>query len=177
MKLYNPKQIQVGFIVLCPDCNIGHVKTTLSSIKNNYPESKHICVFSEKCHDNDLKEAGCKAYKGGTTLTSIINEGLSNAPCSEWNFIILAGSWVKRMLDRKFSYFLEGEKDILFPLVDKKMNFVDGTINGILIHKKAFKEIGPMMTDTPLDTCKLFWATEAQEKGYKFKAVLGAGVQ
>lgn len=177
-KLYVHKIIKFGFVVLCPNNNFGHIKTTTSSIKNNYPEAKYICTVPETCHDDEVKEIKklCPCYKGGSTITSIINAGMQNAPCKEWNFIVMGGSWVRGLLNKKMSYFIEGEKDILFPIVDRKMYFVDATINGILIHKKAFDEIGLFSNDNPLEICKLMWADEAIEKGYRFKAVLGASI-
>ena len=109
-------------------------------------------------------------------LPHLLTRGLENAPCKEWNFVVIAGSWIRMGLDNKCSYFIESEKDILFPIVDRKMNFVDGSINGFLIQKSLFQDIGPFATDHPLEICKLFWAMEAQEKGYKFKAILGTAI-
>jgi hypothetical protein len=80
----------------------------------------------------------------------------------------------------KLNQFLNSEKDILFPVVDRKMNFVDGSINGIVVHKKAFKEIGDIAPNSlqkvgynDFEISKLFWAMDAVEKGYKFKAIVG----
>jgi hypothetical protein len=178
VKLYEKKDINCGFVVICPNCNIGQVKTTINSIKHNYPSSKFVCVFPDHCHDGDIKEINkwCLAKKGGSTVTSLINVGMKYTPCNEWNFIVIGGSWIRNMLDRKFAYFIESEKDILFPLVDRKMNFIDGSINGILMHKKAFDNIGPFSTGNPLEICKLMWSMDAVEKGYKFKAVLGTTI-
>ncbi len=179
MKLYQAKNIECGFILICPNHNIGQIKTTLSSIKHNYPKSKIICSIPSHCHDDDAKDINkiCPTRKAGATITSLINEGMKNAPCLEWNFVVMSGSWVRNLLDKKFSYFIESEKDILFPIVDRKLNFVDGSINGILMHKTAFNDIGPFSTDNPIEICKLMWAMTAVEKGYRFKAVLGAAIR
>jgi hypothetical protein len=175
LKLYQSKVIKYGFVILCPSNNFGQVKTTSSSLKANYPEAKYICTVPETCHPDDAKEIQrlCPCHKGGNTITSLINAGMKNAPCKEWNFIVMAGSWVRGWLDRKFAYFIESEKDILFPIADRKYRFVEGTINGILLHKKAYDDIGPFSNDNPLEICKMLWAIDAIEKGYKFKAVLG----
>jgi hypothetical protein len=174
-KLYTYKAIKCGFVILCPNYNIGQIKTTTSAIKHNYPESKYICTVPETCHPDEVAEIRklCPCYKGGNTITSLINVGLQNAPCKEWNFIVVGGSWIRGCLDKKFSYFIESEKDILFPIADRKIYFVNGTINGILIHKSAYEDIGPFCNDNPLEICKLMWTMEAIEKGYRFKAVLG----
>jgi len=177
-QLYQRKPLKTGFVVLCHNCNLGQAKTTINSIKNNYPESKYCCVVPEYCHNEEIEQIAklCTTHKAYSTVTSLINMGMENAPCKEWNFIVIAGSWVKMGLDRKCSYFIESPKDILFPIVDRKMNFIDGSINGILMQKQAFQEIGPLATDHPLEICKLFWMMEAQEKGYKFKAILGTAI-
>jgi len=177
-KLYASKTIEYGFVIICPNSNTGQIKTTTNSVKHNYQTDQFICVVPNECHADDLKEINKlgKAIKGGDTITSLINAGMEKAPCNKWNFIVIAGSWIRSLLDRKFSYFIESEKDILFPIVNKQTNFVDGSINGILMHKKAFKEIGSFSNDNPLEICKLMWAMDAIEKGYKFKAVLGAKV-
>lgn len=167
-KMYSHKPINVGFIILCPNCNIGQLTTTISSIKHSYPNSPYHCVLPEHCHPDDLKSH----VKGGKTITSLINAGMSPPPCDEWNFIIMAGNWVKKLLDKKYAYFMESEKDIFFPIVEKKMNFVDGTMNGILIHRKAFQDIGFFANNSPMEVCKLMWAIDAIDKGYQFKAIL-----
>lgn len=115
----------------------------------------------------------CPTCKGKETYTSLINAGLKSPP-AEWNFVVIAGTYVRHRLDNKYSMFMESEKDILFPIVDNKYNFVDATINGLLVHKNCLKEIGPMAEIGPFEICKMMWALEAIEKGYKFKAILGA---
>ena len=177
-KLYERKTLNSGFVILCLNGNLGQAKTTINSIRNNYPESKYCCVVPENYHDEEIKEISklCDTHRAYNSITSLINKGMEHAPCKEWNFIVTGGSWVRPWLDRKYSYFVESEKDILFPIVDRKMNFVDGSVNGIFIQKKAFLDIGPLATRHPIEICKLFWAMEAQDKGYKFKAVLGAAI-
>ena len=70
------------------------------------------------------------------------------------------------------------EKDVFFPIgiynevggvVD---NFVDCSLNGILIDKDFFSKVGKM-SDNPLNISKLFWMMDAMEKGASFKGVLG----
>lgn len=174
-KLYRCKAIDYGFVIICPTANLGQIQTTVNSIKCNYPEAKYICVLPDNTHKDDIKEINklVSSVVGGSTITSLINKGMSSPPCKNWNFLVIAGSWVRPRLERKFSSFIESEKDILFPIVDKKANFIEGTLNGILVHKKTFKEVGSFSNDNPLDICKIMWAMEAIDKGCKFKAVVG----
>jgi hypothetical protein len=173
--LYKQKDIKCGFIILSPECNVVPLLATINSIKNYYVKSKAICVFPEDCTPKTIEDIKhhCPTYMGGKSITSMINCGLTNAPCDEWNFIVIGGSRLTNCLDNKFSYFIENDKDILFPLVNKKMNFVDGTINGMLIQKKAFKDIGEFPEEGSLEMNKSFWGSTAVVKGYKFKAILG----
>lgn len=177
-KLYMRKPLNYGFVIICPNSNIGQIKTTTNSVKHNYQTDKYICVVPEDCHADDLKEMNklSRTIKGGDTITSLINAGMDKTLCPEWNFIVIAGTWVRANLDRKYSYFVESEKDILFPIVDRQTNFVDGSINGFLIHKKAWIDIGHMPSNNPLEICKLVWAINAVDTGHKFKAVLGTAI-
>lgn len=101
---------------------------------------------------------------------------MEKTTCKGWNFIIIGGTWLRLGIDKKYSYFVDSEKDILFPIVERKMNFIDGSINGILWHKSFYDLVGNMYNDNPLDVCKLMWATDALQKGAKFKGVVGSQV-
>jgi hypothetical protein len=173
--LYKRKDIKCGFIILSPECSIKPLIITVNSIRNYYPQSNLICVFSQTCQTQIVDDASkyCSSYIKGNCITEMLNHGMQHAPCEEWNFIIISGSYLRNCLDKKFSYFIENEKDILFPLVNKKMNFVDGTINGMLIQKKSFDDIGEFPDEGSLEMNKSFWASTAVVKGYKFKAILG----
>lgn len=174
VRFYKHKITECGFVILCPEFNMGQIKISINSLKFGYENSNRVCVVPQDTHADDLKEIKKynPAYRGGNTITSMINTGMKYAPCKNgWNFIITPGLWIKNGLKNKFSTFIETEKDILFPIVNKKANFVDGTLNGILMHRDAFKEIGPFLEEGPLNICKLMWCLSAIEKGFSFKAI------
>jgi hypothetical protein len=177
LNLYTYKEINCGFTILCHDHNTKLVKSTINSLKVNYSGSPYNCVADDSVNTDDLKElkALCPTYKAKNTFSSLINVAMKNAP-AEWNFLIIAGSWVRPKLHHKFSYFLESEKDIMFPIAEGKTNFVDATINGLFFHKKIFKEVGNLATENPLELCKLMWALDAIDKGYRFKAIAGCKI-
>lgn len=177
MKLYTYKPFSYGFVILCHDHGVKLVKNTAASIQRNYPKAPILCVADSSANADDLKELKkiCPTVKGKDTFSSGINAGMKKAP-ADWNFIVIAGTWVRPQLDIRFSYFMESEKDILFPIADGQYNFVDGTLNGLLIHKKTFKEIGDMASDNPLEICKLMWALDAIALGCVFKAVIGTKI-
>lgn len=172
--MYKPKNINFGFIILNPESNPSLLKSTVNSIKSKF-NVPFICATEKSVKAESLKEmkAVCPTYKGQETYTSLMNVGMKHAP-AEWNFFIMAGTYIQPKLNLKFSTFIENEKDILFPIVENKCDFLEGTINGLLVHKNCFKEVGNMAEIGPYEICKLMWALDAVEKGYKFKAILGA---
>lgn len=175
--MYSYKNLECGFVILCPEHNVSLLKCTMKSIKCRYPNLSAICVTDNSATSTDIKEMKeiCTTFKGKSTFSSLINTGMKNAP-AEWNFILCAGVTVDWKMDDRFSYFVENEKDILFPIVDKKTNFVDATLNGLFINKKTWKEVGNMDNEGTLEEIKILWATKAIEKGVKFKAIAGSKI-
>jgi hypothetical protein len=174
-QMFKHKDLNFGFVVLCHNHDTSLVKLTVRTIHRSYGEEiPLICVADNSVNKDDMKELKeiCPSYKGKDSWSSLINVGMKRAK-AEWNFIIVAGTVVKRGLDTSFSFFLGDEKDIMFPIAEGKTDFVDGTLNGLFMNKKFYKEVGDMATENPLDICKLMWALEAIEKGAQFKAILG----
>lgn len=177
--LYKYKPIELGIIILCPISNLGNLKNTISSADVYYTNNKKIIILPDGCNKEELDKSSKlkKTYKGGNSLSSMINCGIQNAPCPEWNFIFMCKGWMRSRVDIKYSYFIENEKDILFPVTSfKSTHFTDTEVNGLLIHKKAFKDIGNFPEMESLETSKLIWISNAMEKGYKFKGVVGAKI-
>jgi hypothetical protein len=174
--LYKYKPLKFGFIVLCPNINIGHLKNTISSIDIYYPEAKAVVIVPSGCKKEDLDDISKikKTYSGGKTVASMINKGVENSLCPEWNFILFARGWVRNRIDIKYSYFVENEKDILFPIISKNLTFMASDINGLLVHKKTFEDIGDFPDMDSLDSSKLIWANKAIEKNCRFKGIVGA---
>ncbi len=169
-----PKDLDVGFVVLCTDNNIGLLKNTVKSLRIFYPDKSHIAVVARNTPTevvDEMKEM-CPIYRGKGTVTSLMNTGLRNGN-KEWNLLTVAGVWFRGNEIKKMSVFLEDENDIIYPFVDKKSVFYEATINGILIHGKTFKKVGPFPDENPLDICRMMWMLDAMEAGCKFKAVLG----
>jgi hypothetical protein len=165
-------------VILCTERNINLLRSTVNSIKSRFPNYPIICVTDDTVTPNDLKEMKsiCPVtYKGKSTFSSLINVGMQYAP-ADWNFIVCAGAIVRLKMDEKFAFFVESEKDILFPIAENKTNFVDATLNGLFINKHTWKEIGPMAEIGPMEIIKLMWATQAIEKGVKFKAIAGTKI-
>lgn len=177
MKLYTHKDLKCGFVILCPDHAVKLLESTANSIKNRYSGVPFVCATDETANTQDLKEMRliCPTYKGKGTFSSLINTGMKHAP-ADWNFIVCAGVTIRSKLDQKFSFFVSSEKDILFPIAENKTYFVDGTLNGIFMHKKTFKEVGDWDEHKDLCMVKTFWALEAIDKGCVFKAIANSKI-
>lgn len=173
-----------GFVVLCPERNLGGYQNTVRSINHQYPNAKIIGVVGNDVTTSELAEMDtkCETVMGQDTITSLINVGMKNSK-APWNVIVFAGSWVRGSVYRKFEAFVRDKRDILFPVVDGHYNFVDGSMNGIIIHQDTFAEVGDFSTHNmqkeghnDLELIKLWWALGAMEKGCLFKAIIGMEV-
>lgn len=175
---------ELGFVILCPERNIGGLKNTVTSIHNTFGDTPIVCVVGNDAHASELAEMNevCPTIMGSDTITSLINVGLE-ATKAGWNMVLFAGSFVRAGIYRKFDLFATDEKDILFPVVDNKTDFVEGSMNGIILHKKTFDLVGNFTTSpmqksgyNELEMIKLFWSLGAIENGCKFKAIVGMKV-
>jgi hypothetical protein len=174
--------MDVGFIVLCPDRSPAGLKNSIGSIRYNCYNRDRIAVVPKAISPKEIIELKgyCPSiYKGTDTITSLINTGMKRLK-NEWGFIMFAGSRVPPSLEKKFTSFVKSDKDVLYPIVEKKYDFVEGAFNGVLINKTFFKEVGNFPTATmqkaglnDFEFAKLLWALDAIEKGVVFKGIVG----
>lgn len=177
MKIYTHKDINCGFIVLCPEHKTTLLQATVSSIKSRYPNSPVTCITDDSASDEDMLNLKkiCNCYRGKNTFSSLINYGMRYAK-ADWNFIICAGAIVRPRMDIKFSYFIESEKDVLYPISDNKIHFVDATLNGLLLNKNMWREVGEMADEGDFEYVKTLWALSAIQKQVKFKAIANSKI-
>lgn len=177
MKIYSSKNLKTSFVIICSDNSLSLLKSTANSIKSKYYDHPFICVANGSATVEEVAamKAICPTYKGKKTISSMINVGLRHAP-ADWAFIVFSGSFLPGKMDEKFSFFINSEKDILFPIINRKTNFIDGTWNGLLINKKTFREVGEFEDDGEFEHIKCEWACNALNYGCKFKAILGSKV-
>lgn len=168
-------------IIISHNYNIGGIKSTVNSVKTSTYNRNSICVVTEDVPDKELKEIKniVEVYKAKNTITSLINTGIKKNK-NQWSFIVFAGSRIPYYIEKKLDCFCKNDKDILFPVIDRKINFVDGCFNGVLINNKFFKEVGDFpnfsfqkQNVNDFEVAKMIWATEAIEKGGQFKAIVG----
>jgi len=173
----NYKPFDYGFIILCHSNSTVLAQNTIKSLIRNYPTRPCICIVDTEFTKQEIAELKkiCLVHKGGKSFTGLINKGMEKTTVP-WNIVLMAGVWVKPRLNEKFSTFLTSEKDVLYPIADGKCNFVDATLNGLMIHKETFKAVGKIPEDNPLEVCKLLWALDAIKHGCQFKAIQGAKI-
>jgi hypothetical protein len=160
-------------LVLNPDSNHTALQITTRTIASHFPECSVVCAVSK---DDELAENKrfAEVVQGGNTITSLIDAGVKHCK-TKWCFIVTAGTYLRRHHLRKYDLFCRGEKEILYPVVDKKYAFDEATINGILIPKKAIEEVGNFGDNNrSIQLVKMLWAIQALEHGYCFRALVGA---
>ena len=168
--LFAPKTLDMEIGIMSFDGDHNHINTTSGSIKNLSYNYEYFVLMPSVAKMTHFEH---RTYKCKDTVTSLLNEGMKNAT-KEWVYFVYASCRLRMKIDEKLSKFITSNKDILFPVVDRIWNFVDGSINGILINKEFFDEVGPFGEENDLKITKLEWADRAIKKGGKFKAIVNA---
>lgn len=167
--------LDLGIIVLCPNREENKLRITTSSIEYNSYNRDIIAVVGNDASPHDFKKFKeyCPTYKGKGTMASLINTGFKRLK-NEWGLLVISGGRFRQFTERRLS-LVEHEKEIIFPVVDKNYNFLEASLDGILINKKTFEDIGdwPEDEEDSLEYSKLVWAATAKERGCKFKAIVG----
>lgn len=176
--------MDIGIIILCPDRNIGGLRNSVGSIQHHMYDRDILGVVGEDASPQEIKEMKqiCPIHKGENTITSLINVGMKKNK-HDWGFIMFSGSRVPNYVEHKLIAFCKSDNEILFPVIDKKWSFVEGSFNGVLINTKFFKKIGDFPCQTmqkqgmnDFELAKLFWAIDAIDQGCKFRAIVGMRV-
>lgn len=179
-------KINFNYIILSLDHNIGGLKNTIRSIKAYGNESTYMCVVNKEISKeqfDEIKEM-CEVHKAGNTVISLINKGLEKTKI-DWNVFVVEGSRTCKNLEKKYSFWMQSEKDVIFPLIvdyDREgyptkiyNEFYNCTLNGLCINKKFFKQVGKL-AEMPIDISRQFWSIDATVLGANFKTILGIKV-
>lgn len=185
--MYSIPEENLQFIILCPERNWGGLMCTSKSIKECFPSSKSIAVVGDDATDAEFKEFNTevKTIRGGKTISGLINAGLNHSKNTDtWNFILMAGNYIRYRIIKKYFRFVESNTDVVYPVVTmaakadgmgrRCWEFPDASINGLLLHKKLFSAVGDF--DEAIENfshIKMFWALDAIKEGAKFKAIVG----
>jgi len=164
-----------SFLILCHDHDVGALKNTVNSIQLVFNDKPYFALVGENARPVDISDLTkyCPVVKGGKTITSLMDAGITSSKTG-WNFILNAGSRIKKGIMNKYQYFATNPRDVLFPVINRKYIFHEASINGIYINKLAIKEVGEFGdAGEDIKTVKLLWAMDAIAKGYQFKAIVG----
>jgi len=170
--------------------DVPGLRSTCQSVARIYGKDVPVTCAAPasmtKSQQVDMVNCVGTVIKGGNTYTSLLNTGLVKAKTA-WVTVVFAGTWVNANVMRYFS-FVQDEKDILYPVVERRTGFVDATLNGVTLNTKVFKDMGgipeqPMLQDVTRQVCssefelvKLGWWFRATDFGCRFKAVFGLPV-
>ena len=179
---------QIGFVVLSPEPNIARLKDTVRSIKTIFGnDAKIACSVAQqikKAQIDEMKEV-CPAFRGGETVTSLMNSGMSRMKGEGWRMFVMEGARMPKSIATRYSRWIRSENDVLFPITivhdrDGKplkimATFEESTLNGMLIHSRLFKETGEF-SNNPISVSKCFWAMDAVRFGASFKGIIGVKI-
>ncbi len=175
--------MELGFIIVNPEKDVSHLRTTWASVRRHYYGSDMVHILPKDADATDMKESKefCKStHRGGENEISMINMGFKKLK-SEWCAIIRAGSIIRGGMEYKYATHMKSNKDIFFPIaVGTTSNFLDASMNGLTINREFFKKIGDFAdnvmwkaSEPDLNIFKILWADDARKAGATFKAVLG----
>lgn len=172
---YQAQDLDMCVAIISLDSRVNEIKKThkrIEFLSKNYPS---IIVVPEhsKIDITDINIDNTPLFRGGNCITSMFDIAIENS-MKPWVYLIFAGTTILQKIDVKLSRYVDSEKDVLFPVVDRIWNFVDGSINGILINQKFHASVGHFGSGNPLKVTKLNWADRALQQGVRFKAIVGA---
>lgn len=168
--LYKEKDLDITICIISMDGDFSKIektKKTTEFLAKKYPS---IGVIPES---RQIVPSSLPVYQGGNCVTSMIDQAMHSC-LSEWAYIVFAGSVIKKQIDKKLSLYVEAKNDVLFPVVDRIFNFVTGSMNGILLNKEFYNEVGEFGSGNSLQDTKVLWAERALNKGVRFKAIVNA---
>lgn len=171
--------LDIGFIILNPHNKIRNLRSSIGSVEIYSNSKSHLCVVEKNTKAKDFRESNSysETFRGKDTMTSLINTGFKKLK-NEWGFVIVAGAKINQFTEKKINNLICSEKDVLYSLALNQYNFVDSSLNGILINKQNFKNVGQWVDYTKDDSndfreSKIDWYIRALQCQVNFKGVLG----
>lgn len=164
----------LGVIILNSESDASSLRITLRTLKDNFPEASVRCVVGKKNHDIEELKKHCQVSVGGDTITSLIDTGMKDNT-KKWSFVVTSGTFLRHYSLRKYECFCKSEKDIMFPIVDRKWKFSEATLNGLLLPTKVYSDVGPLGdSNSDIGLVKLLWGIIAKAHGYRLIGLVGA---
>jgi hypothetical protein len=171
--IYCEKELSLTVGILAANKSFEQIRTSYESVFSLRYEASRLVAIMESEDDSELKQKKINYIKKGICLTSMIDE-LCKVSSTDWIYIVFAGRKLPKNIDGKLSRYIQSYKDVIFPVVNRVWNFVDGSLDGLLINKKFHSEVGNFGSGDNLNFTKLVWADKAMSLGARFKAIVGA---
>jgi len=146
-----------------------------------YKIKKSITSTGELCGNYDILISSISKIQNigyetiqfeNNSISDLIDTSMKKIK-TKWAYFLQAGSVVCKGVDKKLSRHISSEKDVLYPVYNRIWDFVDSSINGLLLSKSLYEEVGEFKEEIDPKFTKLMWAGKALEKGCRFKAVVG----
>lgn len=168
--------IDFGVIILCPDKNKHSLHITHSSLVHKFCNPEIIAILPSNSSPFDFRDFKeyCDTYKGGESLSSLINTGFKKLK-KEWVFIMIAGSRVKQFTERRLHQFAIKPTDVLYCVKNFNRDFLESQLSGTLINRNFFETTGGFQ-EISVEEAKKTWGYEAKGKGATFKGIVGFGI-
>jgi hypothetical protein len=169
--MFDLKSLEMEVVIISPSGNDREEAITASTVVNLV---KTYDFFVIAPNNTSKKEYKYTTFFGENSIAALCNEGIRRCR-KDWAYIVFAGSKIRKYVDLKLSKYVESDKDVVFPVVNRKWNFIDGTLNGMLINKNFYSSVGNFKDLNDLQLTKLEWAEKALAKGVRFKAIVNSG--
>lgn len=172
--LIQPINLNLTVCVICTNSVGSGIKRTIESCFYLDHPCENIILVKNDFDTNQLESSWGRVVSGGTAITDMIDLGCKNAK-TDWVYFVLAGTRLQKRIDSKNALHVTSYRDVLFPVINRKWNFIDATLNGLLLNKNFHQEVGDFGSGNDLVVTKLIWAEKALHLGVKFKAIVKGG--
>jgi len=170
--LYDAKKIDMQVFVLCDKSSVKDTQYTVDSCANFVYQYPRTVVISEDTDAKLFSGRGFQTICGGKNRLTMIDFAMQNCN-SDWAFFIDSGSKIQNRIDEKNSQYVNEYNNVIFPVFNRIYNFAAASLNGLLLNKKFYQEVGAFGYYDSIEITKLIWADKALAKGVKFKGIVG----
>jgi hypothetical protein len=169
-----PKKLDMSLCVISVNRTVQEInKSFESAFYLDYDCGKILCVKPDfDTTGVDLENV--KVLRHGESMTEMVDFACKNS-VTEWIYFIFAGTKLAKKIDTKNAMHVTSHKDILFPVINRRWNFVEANLNGLLLNKNFHEEVGDFGAGNDLMVTKLIWADKALQHGAKFKGLVAGG--
>lgn len=161
-----------GFIIVYPTEDPANLAVTTGRIKSEFPEVPvKLIVPVGFCEKDSWAARGIKIESYSNTVTGLINYGVSKSE-RDWNFILVPGNLPTINLVKKYLYFCQNIKDVLYPITGKHWSFERAPLGGLFFNRTINPPKFPEK-ETDFVKAKMIWAGVRTLYGSQIKGIVG----